>query len=135
MKKGTVIVIDTNVLVSAFHFGGSPEEVFSLVREGEIEMFISPFILDEFERVLREKFKWSAQKIKQTIRKIEGVSTMVDPQMKVEAIKGKDSDNRILECALEAKAEYLITGDTKHLQPLKQYKGVKILSPERFLSL
>jgi len=44
-----------------------------------------------------------------------------------------DADNRILECAVQEKVDYLVTGDAKHLQPLKEYKGIKVLSPADFL--
>ena len=53
----------------------------------------------------------------------------------MEAIVEKDSDNRILECAVEARADYLITGDTKHLLPLKRFKGVRIVLSDEFLRL
>ena len=42
---------------------------------------------------------------------------------------------RILECALAARADYLITGDKRHLQPLKHFRGISILSPRTFLNL
>ena len=57
------------------------------------------------------------------------------PKRKVTIIKYKDDDNRILECALEGKAQYIISGDRKHLLPLKEYQGTKILSPADFLKL
>ena len=50
-------------------------------------------------------------------------------------IREKDDDNRILECALEGKAEYIISGDKRHLLPLGEYEGIRILSPDEFLRL
>jgi predicted nucleic acid-binding protein len=50
-------------------------------------------------------------------------------------IKENDDDNRILECAIEGRVQYLISGDRKHLLPLKEYQGAKILSPAEFLKL
>jgi putative PIN family toxin of toxin-antitoxin system len=115
--------------------GGNPKKVLLLVRKGEVEMFISPFIMDKFEKILRKKFKWSEIRIKQARRKIKEISISVNPREKIDVIKEKDSDNRILECAIEAEVDFLITGDTRHLQPLKQYKGIKILSPKEFITL
>lgn len=65
---------------------------------------------------------------------IGNFTRLVKPKVQISLIKEKDSDNRILECALEAKADYIISGDTKHLQPLKKFQGIPILSPARFLA-
>jgi predicted nucleic acid-binding protein len=54
---------------------------------------------------------------------------------KVSVIKEKDEDNRILECVAEGGVQYLISGDRKHLLPLKEYQRTKILSPSEFLKL
>jgi predicted nucleic acid-binding protein len=59
----------------------------------------------------------------------------VHPKNKVSVIKENDDDNRILECAIEGKVQYLISGDRKHLLPLKEYQRIKILSPAEFLKL
>ncbi|MBD3233073.1 MAG: putative toxin-antitoxin system toxin component, PIN family [candidate division Zixibacteria bacterium] len=127
------VVLDTNVLISALHFGGNPYKILVLAIRENVDMYISPFILGELELVLREKFLWSSTNIQKAISKLRNISILVAPNQRIDVIRGKDSDNRILECALEAKADYLISGDTKHILPLGQYKGVKILSPSEFL--
>jgi predicted nucleic acid-binding protein len=63
------------------------------------------------------------------------VTKTVHPKNKVSVIKEKDDDNRILECAIEGRVQYLISGDRKHLFPLKEYQKIKILSPGEFLKL
>jgi predicted nucleic acid-binding protein len=72
---------------------------------------------------------------KNTIEKIRAKAILVHPKNKVSVIKEKDDDNRILECAIEGRAQYLISGDRKHLLPVKEYQGIKILSPTEFLRL
>jgi predicted nucleic acid-binding protein len=57
----------------------------------------------------------------------------VYPQVNVSIIKSKDEDNRILECALESKVDYLISGDKRHILPLKEFKGIRIVSVSEFL--
>jgi len=47
----------------------------------------------------------------------------------------QDGDNRISECAVDGNAEFIVTGDTKHILPLKEYKGIKILTPSEFVKL
>jgi len=131
-----IIVCDTNILISATHFPGrSPDEVINLVREGSIELAISPEILSEFERVLKKKFGASKEEIKETTGSIKEMAVIVKPTEKINLIKQDPTDNKILECALKAKADYIISGDTKHLQPLKEFQGIPVLSPAQFLTV
>jgi len=132
-NKRPKVVIDTNVFVSGLNFAGRPSEVLELLIKGKIEVFISPFILTELERILRERFEWKAEKTHRVLNRIRAKTILVLPKIRVSAIKEKDDDNRILECAVEAKVEYLISGDRKHLLPLREYQGVKILSPAEFM--
>jgi len=134
-SKRPRVVIDTNVFVSGLNFAGKPDEVLELLIRGEIDVIISPFILSEIERILRERFEWSEGNIHRVLNRIERQAILVHPQCKVTVVKGKDDDNRILECAIEGKAQYLISGDKKHLLPLKEYQGTKVLSPSEFLKL
>ena len=129
-----IIVCDTNVLISAALFPGSPpDEVIQLAREGFIELAASPEILSEFKRVLREKFNTPKEEIKEITECIEGIAVIVKPTRRINIIEQDPTDNKILECALKAEADYIISGDTKHLQPLKEFQGIPILSPAKFL--
>jgi putative PIN family toxin of toxin-antitoxin system len=129
------VVIDTNVIVSGLAFKGQPREVLDLAWKGEIEVYISPFILRELTGTLKKDFGWSNEQIKDTIQRIKAKTNSIRPKIKVSVVKEKEDDNRILECAIEGNAQYLISGDKKHLLPLKQYQGIKILSPAQFLML
>ncbi|MCK4649401.1 putative toxin-antitoxin system toxin component, PIN family [bacterium] len=129
-----IIVCDTNVLISATHFPGSPpDEVIKLAREGFAELAISLEILSEFKRVLKKKFGASKEDIKETIESIKEIAIIVKPTEKIDLIKRDPTDNKILECTLKAEADYIISGDTKHLHPLKEFQGIPILSPAQFL--
>lgn len=129
------VVLDTNVIVSALHFGGKPDKVLSLANEGAIELLISPFILDEVARVLRRQFQWAKPETKDALAAIQEIATLIQPTHRLSIIKEKDSDNRILECAVSGRANFIVSGDTKHILPLKEHEGVKILSPAKFLAL
>jgi uncharacterized protein len=130
------IVLDTNVLLSALAFPGSkPDQVLHCVRRGEVSLFLSPFILTELERVLREKFRFSKRKTDDRVTTIRRMATMVEPVDRIALVVAKDDDNRILECALAARADYLVTGDTKHLLPLRSIGTTLILTPAAFLEL
>jgi putative PIN family toxin of toxin-antitoxin system len=134
-KSKSKVVIDTNVFVSGLSFKGKPREVLDLIWRGDIEACISSFILKELEKTLKKDFSWDRDQIKHTIEKIKAKTILIQPKNKVSVIKENDDDNRILECAIEGKVQYLISGDRKHLLPLKEYQGIKILSPAEFLKL
>jgi len=125
-------VADTNVYISALNFGGAPEDVLGLEREGAVQLFISPSILREVEGVLLRKFHWSARNAREAIAAIQEFAQVVRPKATVRVITEDESDNRILECALEARADVVITGD-RHIQRLKTFQGISIVSPREFL--
>jgi putative PIN family toxin of toxin-antitoxin system len=128
-------VVDTNVLISATLFGGKPQQVLNMADEKRIEMIISPDILAEFTTVLQDKFDFSQDMAELAAFGIKDISTLVMPTQRLSVITERDADNRVLECAIEGNTQYIVTGDTKHLQPLKEYKGIKILSPAQFLAV
>ena len=129
------VVADTNIYISAILFGGKPEEVLNLARGGRIELLVSEAVLAQTARVLKRKFDWTNWEISQVLEDINSMATLVIPKQTLKVIKERDSDNRILECAVEAKAQYILSGDEHYILPLKEYKGVKILSPAEFLRL
>ena len=132
------VVIDTNVLVSAvISKDSSPADVVRLAILGEIENYTSEDTLAEVERIL------NSEKVLQRIRREHKddiiriyrlISIKVSPKIRVNVIKRDPSDNKFLEAALEAKADFIITGD-HHLLELREFRGVKILSPSDFLKL
>ncbi|MBC7320688.1 putative toxin-antitoxin system toxin component, PIN family [bacterium] len=129
------IVVDTNVFISAFVFGGKPLEIIQLFLKDKVELYISPFIINELARILEEKFSWEEDKIKKILEILELKAIKVYPKTKVSLIKEKKDDNCILECALEGKVDYIISGDRKHILPLKEFKGIKIVSVGEFLEI
>ncbi len=125
------IVLDTNVYISGILFKGKPREILNLARKEKIEILISEKIIDEIERVLRLKFKRTTFEIFLILTGIRNITTFVSPISKISKIKEDEPDNRVLECGVEGKANYIVSGD-KHLLELKEYQGIKILSPAEF---
>lgn len=126
------VVADTNVYVSAFNFGGPPLEIVILAIRQEIALFISPPILKEVEGILLRRFKWSAEQAQEMLSTIRQFARSVTPRERIDVLKEDEPDNRILECAGEANAHVLITGD-KHLQALRSFRSIGIMSPREFL--
>jgi len=128
------IVCDTNIYISAILFGGVCEKILELARKKQIEIYISPAILSETLIVLTRKGS-SDQLMIQILAEINSLTNLITPQKKLSIIKEKEADNRILECAEESKVDYIVTGDAKHILPLKKYKEIKIVPPSEFLNL
>ncbi len=131
------VVIGTNVLVSALLKPDSvPELIVSLILEGEIVLCLSEPIATEYEEVLRrEKFKkLDHQKVRELLSHLKSQARWVTPKMPLQVTQADPEDNKFLECASEAVADFLITGNIKHFPPGK-FKGTIILNAAGFLSV
>jgi putative PIN family toxin of toxin-antitoxin system len=129
------VVIDTNVIISGLNFPGKEREVLDLARLGRFEFYLSPFILVEVSSVLCQKFGWSENLADAAVRMLANWAVIVEPEMTVSRIKRNDADNRILECAVKANGDFLVTGDRRDLLPLKQFQNTRIVSSSQFLSI
>ncbi len=128
----TRVVFDTNVFVSAIVFGGKPRIALELAEAGVFELAFSHAIRVELESILQEKFGWPQEYVAWACQPIWDFSHNVVPQMTV-AVCSDPDDDRILECALEAKAQVIVTGDSDLLR-LNRFKGIAILTPAAFLA-
>lgn len=126
------VTLDTNVIISALIADGACREVLEVVRKGEMFLVLSPFILAETRRVLRDKFKVEEARIIRTLKDIEELALVVEPEETLDVVKKDPSDNRIVECAVSGRVDFLVTGDD-HILELKGYQGVKFLAPGEFL--
>lgn len=127
------IVCDTNVLISGVLFGGHAREILQLASRGVLINFISPDILREAERVLgRSKFGLRPQHVLEIMALFKDTFEIVTPSLEVQAIQSDPEDNHVIEAALAARAEFIISGD-KHLLKLAKWEGVHVVSPAQFV--
>ena len=127
------VVLDTNILISAFVFPGGPtEDVFRAALEGRIELVTSPPLLAEFGRVLSSKFGWEPSITQQAVAQVARVGTIVRPKEKVVEIVDDPDDDRVLETALASGADVIVSGD-RHLLGLRTWRGIEIEKAARFL--
>jgi putative PIN family toxin of toxin-antitoxin system len=127
------VVADTNVLVSAIQFGGKPKQLLDLAVDGHVDLAISEAILEETLRVLRDKFHRTPEELKETDKQLRVVGRIVAPTESINAVDADPSDDRILECAVAAKAEVVVSGD-KHLLTLGSFRGMPIQRVGEFLA-
>ncbi len=126
------VVLDTNVLVSGFHFPKSkPGLILGLIGAGELINFISEPILEETARILAVKFFWNPVEVEAIAFWLKTFSHFVTPKTRLEVISD-GPDNRVLECAVTGRVDYLITGD-KHLLRLNAFRAIRIIKPAEFL--
>ena len=130
------VVVDTNVLFSALAFPADspPSKVFRLMLDGRVDAFGSSFIVTELEQTLRTKARWDDEQLRALRRRLKSALIQIAPTTRLSVIKRIDVDNRILECAVDAHAEVLITGNMKDLRPLGTFQDVVILTPREFLA-
>lgn len=122
------VVLDTNILISAFVFpGGPPEDVFRAALEGRIELVTSPPLLAEFGRVLSSKFGWEPSVAEEAVAQVARIGTVVRPEETLAEIAEDPDDDRVLEAALEGRAEVIVSGD-RHLLRLRTWRGIKVVN-------
>ena len=128
------VTADSNIWVSAFGFGGNPRRLIEMADAGEIQIDISEFIIDEVLRTLREKFDWSAERLQEAADQMTVIARKVAPSRTLDILTEDPADNRILECAAQAKSDYLVTGDTGLLR-LGSFEEIPIVKVADFLEV
>ena len=125
------VVLDSNIYISALVFGGNPLRIIRLAELGVIEPYVSTEIQAEVERVLIGKFHWQPTRVTAAAKYVWTLTLCIEPTRRVDDCIDPD-DNRVLECASEAGASWIITGD-QHLLDLNPYGSIAIATPRQFL--
>lgn len=133
-------VLDTNILVSVVINTTSSvaSEIYQSCKEKRFLLIISSSILSEADDVLRRKrvmksHKRSTQELQEIIREMTDVSSIVSGRIKIDLVRDPD-DNKIISVASEGKADYIVSRD-RDLLDLKEYLGIKIITPEKFMGI
>ena len=135
-----IVVLDTSVIISALLSAeGPPAQIIDLWEAGVFDVAISTPLLDELKRALDypqvKKFqKMTPDEINTLLGRWSTLSVYVEPEVALEVVEDDPDDNRVLECAVAAKVNYIISGD-KHLLDLGEYRGIEVLPPAGFIVL
>ncbi len=127
--KPTKIVFDSNVYLAATKSKSYSRTQLKRARpNGPYKLFISPEIIVEVRQKLEEKFGYSSSDSAKFIEMILMYASLVQPKHRIANVLQDADDHKILECALEAKADLIITAD-RGLLKLKEYSGIQIAHP------
>lgn len=139
MTDDTRVVLDTNVLISGlFAIKNSPSsKILDAIRKQRIILVISPAIVEEIAEVLNrdrvvKRTKMSIKERSEFVDMLVERSDVTEGKQMRQIVSRDIKDDKFLACAVEAKADYIITGD-KDLLILKKYEGIQILTPREFL--
>ena len=129
------VVLDTNVLIpiTRWDYSLAQKVLFKLVNSN-FKIFVSLDILKEFKKAIIRDFNFSEEKSRELIDKILLFADLIEITEKVDVVKEDPDDNKILECALASNSDYIIIYDN-HLLKLKEFKNIKIVTPEEALKL
>lgn len=115
--------------------GGPPSRVLEEAIDGRIELLLPIPVLDELDRVLADKLGFDRARVLDARRLLKRIASSRPSRPKrVVSVTGDSSDDVILACAVEAGADILVTGDRKHLLPVCEYRGVRMLTPQALLA-
>lgn len=128
------IVFDTNIVVSAMLSpSGTAADVLRLALHRHVQLCASEAILEEYEEVLRRpKFRRPPVVVSALLKALRAVAELVEPTATL-TVSADDADNRFLECAEAAKADYLVTGNTQHFPAA--WRGTRVITTRKLVEL
>ena len=129
----TRVTLDSNVYLSGFVFGGKPKRVLEMAIDGEIEVAVSDPIIQEVRRHLLGKFGWSEPRAAEAVESIAEFAKHVTPTETIDTVPTDPDDNRVLECAVSAGSQTIVTGDDDLLR-LVAFRGIEIVRVADFLT-
>ena len=129
------IVLDANIFISSFFWGGKPRIVLERAIGKLDKLFITKEILDEIETVLgRPKFHAGRNEIEYYIKSIEEIANKIVIKNRIKKGSRDKTDNKYIECGIAGDAEYIISGDT-HLLEIKKFNNIKIVTAKEYLEI
>lgn len=134
------LVVDANVFVSALLKPGSnPDRIIHLVRTGEASLLLSDAICDEYFRVLTypkivARLQSTPEEIAEFVEKLRFVAIFVPGRLRLPPLAADPDDTRYLECAVEGRADLIVSGD-RHLLELGVFQGIRIVDATTCLSV
>jgi len=129
------VILDTNILISAFGWPGKPKTILNMVLAGQLELVIPQAQMDEIGRVVTyPRLKFTKDQQQRFVSLLTTIATVVNTTLRLDIVKDDPSDNIFLETAVEHHVSVIVSGDD-HLLKLKKYQDVQIFTPAQFLDI
>jgi len=134
------VVLDTNTFISRYLSpAGTPARIFHYWEQGAFTLVISEPIRTEIERVfsyprINKRLRLSDKEIAGIVTGFATFGELVTPEQRLHVVEADPDDDMFIECAVEGKADYLVSGDP-HLTDIKEYEGIHILTPAQFVQV
>lgn len=133
------LVVDTNVLVSAFLWEGTPGRLIELAGEKVIQLYTSRVLLDELAATLNKKklakpVAATGLSAEQMLANYRRIASLVTARQLTDQVSRDADDDQVLACALAAHANLVVSGDDD-LLTLKSFQGIPIVSPAQAVSI
>jgi putative PIN family toxin of toxin-antitoxin system len=127
-------VFDTNVVVSASFWRGAPFDCLAAWAQNRCEAAVSPALLAEYHETTEElRAEYPDRPCVPWAETLAESAALVFPAERASGATPDPKDEMVLECALAAEADCIVSGDKRHLLPLKAFRGIPIISPADFL--
>jgi putative PIN family toxin of toxin-antitoxin system len=128
------VVFDTNVVASASFWRGKPFDCLTAWAKGQCEAVVSPALLAEYHETIDElRLEYPDRQPVEWAEALGESAVLVFPTDRATGATGDPDDEMILECALAAEADCIVTGDKKHLLLLREFQNIPIVSPADLL--
>lgn len=130
-----VVLFDTNILFSGLGWRGSPYRCVELARRGAVDGITCAELIQELAEKLHDKRGMSAALVAEIIADLSTFLRIVPIATVPQIIRADPDDDVVLACAVAGNADFIVTGDRRHLLPLKSYQGIVIITAAEFLAL
>lgn len=128
------VVLDTNVVVSACFWRGAPHNCLIEWAQSRYAAIVSPPLLAEYESTYKNlRLKYSDRKPVNWVSVLAESAELIFPEERITGGSSDPFDDMVLEGAVAAGADFLVSGDKKHLLQLEEFRGIPIISPSEFL--
>ncbi len=128
------VVFDTSVVASASFWRGKPFDCLMAWAQGPGEAVVSPALLAEYHETIEElRLEYPDRQPVQWPDALGHSAPLVFPADRAAGATPDPEDEMVLECAIAAEADFIVSGDTKHLLPLGEFRGIRIVTPAAFL--
>ena len=134
------VVLDTNVVVSALVWGGTPLKLLQAATNGDIDLYTSPVLMAELGEVLGREHLASRlvrrhASVESAINLYGELAIRVSPLVVPRVVADDPDDDHVLAIAVAANAHLIVSGDKKHLLVIRSYQDMPIITVAKAVSM